>query len=85
MYDDKAEPGKLIGANRIFLERELPHIASIMRPSVRHVVEESDVVVVANGSKSFRDVPNWIGRDKILIDLVGITHTSGRAGKSLSG
>jgi GDP-mannose 6-dehydrogenase len=78
VYDENVEPDRLIGANRVFLERELPHIASIMRPSIERVLEESDVVVIANGSKSFRDVPELVRADQIVVDLVGITRDGGR-------
>ena len=41
IYDEYVDPAKIIGANRIFLERELPHIASLMRPSVRKLCVRS--------------------------------------------
>jgi GDP-mannose 6-dehydrogenase len=71
VYDDKVEPDRLIGANKSFLERELPHIALLMRPSIEQVVTEAEVVVVANGSAAFRRVPRLMREDQILIDLVG--------------
>src|SRR5436309_6873872 len=41
IYDDKVDPSRLVGANRLFLERELPHIASLMRPSIDDVTSEA--------------------------------------------
>jgi GDP-mannose 6-dehydrogenase len=78
VYDENVEPDRLIGANRVFLERELPHIASIMRPSIQQVLEESDVIVIANGSKSFREVPDLARPEQAVIDLAGVTYGSGR-------
>jgi GDP-mannose 6-dehydrogenase len=72
VYDEIVDPGKLIGANRTFLERELPHIASLMRYSLEEVIQEVDVVVIANGSSGFTRVPLLLRDDQILIDLVGI-------------
>jgi hypothetical protein len=54
------------------LERELPHIASLMRLSIDEVVAQSEVVVVANGSAAFRQALRLIREDQVLIDLVGI-------------
>jgi GDP-mannose 6-dehydrogenase len=71
VYDDTVRPEMLIGANRAFLERELPHIASIMRASVDEVVAESEVVVITNGSKFYKSVPAMMNGDQVLIDLVG--------------
>ncbi len=72
IYDRNVDPSQLIGANRAFLERELPHIASLMRSSLEEVVRDADVIVVANGSSDFRHVPELLSEDQTLIDLVGI-------------
>jgi GDP-mannose 6-dehydrogenase len=71
IYDDTVDPSRLVGANRLFLERELPHIASLMRPSIDDVTSEAEVVVVTNGSPAFREVGGSIRDGQILIDLAG--------------
>ena len=63
---------RLIGANKSFLEQEIPHIASLMRASINDVVENADVVVVTNGSAAFKEVPATLRDDQVLIDLVGV-------------
>jgi GDP-mannose 6-dehydrogenase len=77
VYDDTVEPSRLIGANRSFLERELPHIASLMRPSIDEVTSEAEVVVVTNTSSAFRDIGRFIREEQILIDLAGIVRNNG--------
>lgn len=76
IFDEHVKPDKLIGANRSFLEREIPHIASLMWGSVDNVLSESDVIVIANGSPLFRDVPQLMREDQILIDLVGLVRST---------
>ncbi len=71
VYDETVELPKLIGANRSYIEEALPHIATLMRPSLDEVIAESEVIVVANGGKAFRDVAANLGPDQVLIDLVG--------------
>ncbi len=71
VYDEHVHPDRLIGANREFLIRELPHIVSLMVNSVDELLEAVDVVVVANGSQAFRDVPAKLRSDQTLIDLIG--------------
>jgi GDP-mannose 6-dehydrogenase len=71
IYDDTVDPSRLVGANRLFLERELPHIASLMRPSIDDVTSEAEVVVVTNTSPAFREVSGSIRDGQILIDLAG--------------
>jgi GDP-mannose 6-dehydrogenase len=77
VYDEKVKPEKLIGSNRAFLERELPHIASLMRPSINDVINESEVIVIANSSRAFQEVPRLLRDDQIVIDLVGIAKGNG--------
>jgi GDP-mannose 6-dehydrogenase len=77
VYDETVVPERLVGANRASLERELPHIAAIMRSTLEDVLTQSDVVVVANGSPAFRDVPSRLRADQLLIDLVGIAKSGG--------
>src|SRR5690606_11159466 len=45
VYDEIVDLTRLVGANRSYLEQELPHIASMLRPSLEKMVEEVDVVV----------------------------------------
>jgi GDP-mannose 6-dehydrogenase len=72
IYDEIVDPEKLIGVNRAFLERALPHIASHMRSSMEQVIEAAEVLVIANASPCFQRVPELLRSDQVLIDLVGI-------------
>lgn len=71
VYDEKVRLERLVGANRLFLERELPHIASLLRPSIDAVLDEAEVIVLANASEAFRRVADLLRAGQILIDLVG--------------
>ncbi|HEX3723144.1 MAG TPA: UDP-glucose/GDP-mannose dehydrogenase family protein [Nitrolancea sp.] len=77
VFDETVEIPRLIGANRTYIEGELPHIATLMRASIDEVLDESEVVVVANGGKSFRDIGSRIRPDQVLIDLVGAAAVNG--------
>ncbi len=78
VYDEKVVPSQLIGANKSFLDRELPHIASLMRSSLDEVVDESDVVVVTNGSRAFHRVSHIVRAEQIVIDLADIRNGNGK-------
>jgi GDP-mannose 6-dehydrogenase len=77
VYDEQVDLGRIVGANRTFLEQGIPHIASLMRPSIDEVVAESEVIVVANASPAFRRVPHLIRPDQVLIDLAGVSRGNG--------
>jgi GDP-mannose 6-dehydrogenase len=72
IYDREVSRARLIGANREYIEREIPHIWSLMRPSIDEVLNESEVVVIGNGSPEFRDASKVIGEKRTVIDLVRV-------------
>jgi GDP-mannose 6-dehydrogenase len=80
VYDTDVRLENLIGKNKLYLERELPHIASLMRGSIHDVVSQSEVVVLANGHPDYREAHELMREGQILIDLVGVPHNSLGAG-----
>jgi GDP-mannose 6-dehydrogenase len=81
VYDEQVRLSQLIGANKSFVELQIPHIASLMRASIGDVVEHCEVVVVANGGADFQRVPQMLREDQVLIDLEGIVkHADGFRG-----
>jgi GDP-mannose 6-dehydrogenase len=71
IFDEKLQLDKLVGANKLFLENELPHIASLLRTSLEELASESDVVVVTNGSRGYQRITGLLNEKQTLIDLVG--------------
>lgn len=71
VFDEHVVPDQLIGSNRAFLDRELPHIASLMRGTIKEVISESEVLVVTNGSSAFREIAQVARDDQVIIDFVG--------------
>lgn len=76
IFDDQVQLSRLMGANKNFLESELPHIVSLMCPSIEQIVSESEVLVITHGSKLFHQVPHLMNGHQVLIDLVGIAKDS---------
>ena len=70
VFDRNVSLANLHGANRAYIEREIPHIASLMCDTVEQVVAASDVVVIGNGAPEFAGVAAAAPPDRIVIDLV---------------
>jgi GDP-mannose 6-dehydrogenase len=81
IYDRHVEPKRLIGANRASLERDLPHIAALMRASIDEVLAESEVIVIANGSPEFRDVRHMLKNGQVVVDLTGVARNGRTDGR----
>jgi GDP-mannose 6-dehydrogenase len=73
IYDKNVSLARLHGANRAYIEREIPHIASLMCDSVEEVVTASEVIVIGNRDAAFADVLQNLRSDQMAIDLVRIT------------
>lgn len=72
IYDRDVRSASIIGSNREYVEREIPHIWELMRASVDEVLAAADVVVVGNGSAEFREILPRLRPDQRVVDLVRI-------------
>lgn len=72
VYDSNVSLANLQGANRAYIEREIPHIASLMCDSVEEVLEKSEVIIIGNGAEAFRHTPQMVKPEQTVIDLVRI-------------
>ena len=70
LYDRHVSVAKLVGANKEYIEREIPHISKLMRSSVDGVLNDSDIVIIGNQAQEFRSVAERLRKDQQLIDLV---------------
>ena len=70
VFDRDVSSANLIGSNREYIEKEIPHIWTLVDDSMERVVERSDVVVIGNGTPAFRSVEQQLGNGKIVLDLV---------------
>jgi GDP-mannose 6-dehydrogenase len=70
IYDRDVSLAKLFGANKQYIEREIPHISQLMRSSIDEVLNDADVLVIGNKAKEFRAIEGKVRKDQILIDLV---------------
>jgi len=72
VYDQNVSLARLHGANRAYIEREIPHIATLMCDSMEEVLAVSEVIVIGNKAPEFRQVFQHVREDQVIIDLVRI-------------
>jgi len=70
IYDRDVSLARLFGANKDYIEREIPHISQLMRASIGEVLEQTDVLVIGNKAAEFREIEGQLRDDQIVIDLV---------------
>ncbi len=77
IYDEFVSIARLVGANKEYIEKEIPHVSSLMRSSAEELMADSDVVIVSNASEKFREVLAQMSRpDQVVVDLVRIVESS---------
>lgn len=70
IYDRDVSLARLFGANKEYIEREIPHISQLMRDNIDEVLKSSDVLVIGNKNEEFRRIEPSLRPDQTVIDLV---------------
>ena len=70
IYDRDVSLAKLFGANKEYIEREIPHISQLMRGSISEVLGASDTIVVGTQNEEFKNLEGMLRDQHVLIDLV---------------
>ncbi len=73
VYDRNVSLANLTGANRAFIEQEIPHIGKLMRDSIEEVLSFSELLVIGNRGEEFKDALAELREDQIVLDLVRIS------------
>jgi GDP-mannose 6-dehydrogenase len=72
IYDKNVSLARLVGANKTYINEQIPHLSSLLRDSIDEVLRDSDVVVVGNGAPEFSDALTRTRVDQIVLDLVRV-------------
>ena len=70
IHDDHVSSARLMGSNKEYIEREIPHIWTLMRPTIAEVLADAEVVVIGNGSPEYRGIQKQLTDGQIVVDLV---------------
>ena len=73
IYDPDVMLANIFGANKRFIEKEIPHISALMSSDLKEVIAESDVIVVSKPSPEFQAALSTHVGDKLIYDLARIT------------
>ena len=61
---------RLVGANREYIEQQIPHLSSLLCETVDEVIDGSEVIVVGNAAPEFADAVTRCRAEQTVIDLV---------------
>ncbi len=69
IYDRDVIQANLVGSNREYIEKEIPHVWTLMRNNMDEVISQSEVIVVGNNSSQAENLDTML-EERIIIDLV---------------
>jgi GDP-mannose 6-dehydrogenase len=72
IYDRNVSLARLVGANKEYINTQIPHLSSLLCETVDEVIEGSDVLVVGNAAPEFGDALTRTRPDQIVLDLVRV-------------
>jgi GDP-mannose 6-dehydrogenase len=73
VYDPLVNLDRLIGANKTYILREIPHISRLMAPAVAAVVDFAEVLILGNASREFKVLESHAFRaEQVVVDLTGL-------------
>ncbi len=73
VFDPEVHMSQLLGANRAYIEKHLPHIGQLVRPELGDVIAESELVVVGIGASDVIEaLKGHLTAEHLVLDLVNV-------------
>jgi GDP-mannose 6-dehydrogenase len=72
IFDRNVNVSKLVGANREYLLRMIPHVSSLLVDSLDDALAHGKTIVIGNDDPEFRTVTSALRADQFVVDLVCI-------------
>jgi GDP-mannose 6-dehydrogenase len=72
IFDRNVSIARLVGANKEYINTQIPHLSSLLCETIDEVLEHSDVIVVGNAAPEFADALKRTRPDQVVVDLVRV-------------
>jgi GDP-mannose 6-dehydrogenase len=72
IYDKNVSIARLVGANKEYINNQIPHLSSLLCETIDDVIDKSDVIVVGNAAPEFSDALKQTRPDQLIVDLVRV-------------
>jgi GDP-mannose 6-dehydrogenase len=72
IYDRNVSLARLVGANKQYINEQIPHLSQHLCDSIDQVIETADVIVIGNAAPEFSEAITRCRPDQRVIDLVRI-------------
>jgi GDP-mannose 6-dehydrogenase len=80
IFDRNVNASKLLGKNREFIEREIPHFDRLLMADLRHVLDGADMIVIGHASPEDIAVLRVEHKGRSILDLQGVAQLAQLSG-----
>jgi GDP-mannose 6-dehydrogenase len=77
LYDAYVNLARLIGANREYLLRAIPHIVQLMAGTIDEVLASSDLILVGNNDPAYWGIAGRLAPHQTVLDMVRLPNRDG--------
>ncbi len=85
IYDASLQLGRLTGANREFIEREIPHLDKLLKPTPAECLDGADMIVIGHAPKDAVDTIAAQHEGRPIIDLASVAALEGLGSPAYEG
>jgi GDP-mannose 6-dehydrogenase len=85
VYDSDVTLSEIRGKNKLFIERTLPHISTLMKPSLAEAISHAEVLVVCKKQKEFEPAVAAVDGKMTVIDFVRLISNGSQNKSSYEG
>jgi GDP-mannose 6-dehydrogenase len=68
IYDRNVSLARLVGANKEYINTQIPHLSSLLCETIDEVLDNSEAIVVGNASPEFSDALKRTRAEQVIID-----------------
>jgi GDP-mannose 6-dehydrogenase len=72
IYDRNVSLARLVGANKQYINEQIPHLSQHLCESIDEVIDRSELIVIGNAAPEFSDAITRCRADQVVVDLVRI-------------
>jgi GDP-mannose 6-dehydrogenase len=85
IYDKNVSLARLVGANKQYIDEQIPHLSRHLCESIDDVIDNAEVIVIGNGATEFSEAVTRCRPEQTVIDLVRIPLDFGQVAAKYDG
>jgi GDP-mannose 6-dehydrogenase len=72
IHDKNVSIARLVGANKEYINKQIPHLSALLCDTIDEVLDNSDVIVVGNAAPEFSEALKKTRPEHVIVDLVRV-------------